>query len=331
MVRGHIPDATDLVLAVLMKLAGLSIEDVSASKTACFVGAFTREYEGMMARDEENVSTYHATGNGMAMLANRISWFYNLQGPSLTLDTACSSSLTGLHLACQSLRNGESSMAILGGVNLFFNPDAMFPLSAMGFLSPDGQCYAFDHRANGYVRGEGFASVILQPLSGAIRDGRTIRAVVRSTGLNQDGHTPGITLPNGKSQEELIRNTYATAQLDMSLTRYFEAHGTGTPAGDPIEAGAIAAAFETSKRDSNNPLFIGAVKSNIGHLEGTSGLAGLIKTICVLETGLIPPNTAFEKPNPRIPAEAWKIKVREQLTRSLNHSNLTIYASSLRR
>ena len=192
---------------------------------------------------------------------------------------------------------------------MFFNPNAMLPLTAMGFLSPDCQCYAFDHRANGYVRGEGFGAVILKPVDAAIRDGDSIRAVIRATGINQDGHTPGITLPSKTAQEALIRATYAAGKVDMSTTRFFEAHGTGTAAGDPIEAGAIAAAF-AGNRGPDDPLYIGAIKASIGHLEGTSGLAGLIKTICVLEKGIIPPNILLEKINPKIPADDWNIKVR---------------------
>lgn len=187
----------------------------------------------------------------------------------------------------------------------------MVPSTAMRFLSPDSKCYSFDHRANGYARGEGLGAVIIKRLSSAIRDGDTIRAVVRGTGVNQDGRTPGITLPSQEAQRSLIRETYAKAGLELGQTRYFEAHGTGTAAGDPLEAGAIAATFaEARTKDDGEPLIVGAIKSNIGHLEGSSGLAGLIKTILVLETGNIPPNIWMEKVNPKIPAKQWKLKVR---------------------
>lgn len=187
----------------------------------------------------------------------------------------------------------------------------MVPSTAMRFLSPDSKCYSFDHRANGYARGEGLGAVIIKRLSSAIRDGDTIRAVVRGTGVNQDGRTPGITLPSQEAQRALIRETYAKAGLELEQTRYFEAHGTGTAAGDPLEAGAIAATFaEARTKDDGEPLIVGAIKSNIGHLEGSSGLAGLIKTILVLETGNIPPNIWMEKINPKIPAKQWKLKVR---------------------
>ncbi|MCJ1405286.1 hypothetical protein MMC11_008513 [Xylographa trunciseda] len=197
--------------------------------------------------------------------------------------------------------------ALVGGCNLFFSPDSMVMLSDLNFLSPDSKCYSFDHRANGYARGEGFGVVVLKPLSDARRDSNTIRAVIRATGSNQDARTPGITQPSSRAQETLIRNTYEAAGLDMATTRFFEAHGTGTKAGDPIEVSAIEAAFrDQTPRDE--PLFIGAVKTNIGHLEGASGIAGLIKTILVLEKGIIPPNIWYERPNPRILLGEWNIK-----------------------
>lgn len=199
--------------------------------------------------------------------------------------------------------------AIVAGCNLIFSPDTIaIPLSNLNFLSPDSRCYSFDHRANGYSRGEGFGVVAIKLLSEALQDSNTIRAVIRATGSNQDGRTPGITQPSKHAQEVLIRETYSAGGLDLTSTRFVEAHGTGTPAGDPIEASAISAAFQ-HQRSQTDPLLIGAVKSNIGHLEGGSGMAGLIKTIQVLERGLIPPNVGFEKPNPAIHAEKWNIKV----------------------
>ena len=198
---------------------------------------------------------------------------------------------------------------IVGGCNLFFNPDTMTPLTNLNFLSPDSRCYSFDHRANGYARGEGFGVVIIKLLSDAIRDDDTIRAVIRATGVNQDGRTTGLTQPSQTAQENLIRATYSAGGLDLKMTRFFEAHGTGTSLGDPCEAGAISAVF-TQERSPDDPLYIGAVKSNIGHLEGTSGIAGLLKAILVLEKGVIPPNIWFERPNPKIPVDAWNIKVR---------------------
>ena len=179
----------------------------------------------------------------------------------------------------------------------------------MNFLSPDSKCFSFDHRANGYSRGEGSAVVVLKLLHQAVKDGDLIRAVIRATGANQDGRTPGISQPNSNAQEELIRHTYDAAGLNSSTTQFFEAHGTGTTVGDYMEATAIGKMFR-GHRDPTVPLRIGAVKSNIGHLEGAAGLAGLIKTVLVLEKGIIPPNIWFEKPNPSIDIHELNIKVR---------------------
>ena len=203
------------------------------------------------------------------------------------------------------------------------NPDTiMMSLSNLSFLSPDDRCWSFDHRANGYSRGEGFGVVIIKLLSEALREGDTIRAVIRATGANQDGRTPGITQPSRKAQEELIRETYTSAGLDPAITRFFEAHGTGTSIGDPTEAGAISGVFK-SHRSPSDPLFVGAVKSNIGHLEGASGIASLIKAVQVLEKGIIPPNIWFERANSNISVDAWNIKVTENETSRLLIPKLT--------
>jgi acyl transferase domain-containing protein len=187
-------------------------------------------------------------------------------------------------------------------------------LSNLQVLSPDSLCYSFDHRANGYSRGEGFAVVVLKKLSEALANNDTVRAVIRATSSNQDGRTPGITQPSRFSQATLIRETYEKAGLDFGTTRFFEAHGTGTQIGDTTEAAAIHSVFGTV-RCPDEPLIIGAVKSNIGHLEGASGLASIIKTVMVLEQGVIPPNINFDKVNPKIPAEEWNITVCSPRTR----------------
>ncbi|KAF4635270.1 hypothetical protein G7Y89_g2822 [Cudoniella acicularis] len=224
---------------------------------------------------------------------------------SANIDTACSSSLVALHLGVQDLLNGDSEM--LQCCNLIFSPDWIHLLSNMKMLSPDNRCHSFDSRANGYSRGEGFGVLVLKRLSSAIRDGDTIRGIIRASGSNQDGFTPGIMQPSRTSQEDLIRETYSKAGLDMESTRFIEAHGTGTAIGDPLEAVAIGLAFRKA-RTTADPLYIGAVKSNIGHLEGASGIAGVIKTILVLEKGIIPPNTNFDLVNPQIDAEYLRIK-----------------------
>ncbi|KAI9744654.1 MAG: hypothetical protein M1818_002183 [Claussenomyces sp. TS43310] len=286
--------------------AGIPMSKITGSQTSVFVGAFMSDFLSLVDMDNEMLLKYKPVGTSNSILSNRVSWFYDLQGGSLTLDTACSSSLVAFHLACQSLRNKESEMSIISGVSVVNYPTNMYSMSNIGFLSPDGKSYSFDHRANGYSRGEGVGTIIIKPLSAAIRDGDTVRAVVRATGINQDGRTPGITLPSKDAQERLIRETYAQAGLDVADTAFVEAHGTGTAVGDPIEAGAIANAFKSKDRES--PLYIGAVKSHIGHLEGASGVASLMKSVLILESATIPPNINFERVNPKIPMDKWNIK-----------------------
>ncbi|KAJ5788006.1 hypothetical protein N7457_002996 [Penicillium paradoxum] len=291
---------------------GMRMEDVLGSSIACYMASFTRDYATLRGHDAEDIPMYEGTGNGSAMISNRISWFFDLKGPSLSLDTACSSSLVALHLACQSIRTGESKCAMVGGTNLILMPEMQTAMTSLHFLSPDSKSQSFDHKANGYSRGEGAAVVVIKPLADAIKDGNTIRAVIRATGVNQDGKTPGITLPSAQAQEDLIRSTYAAAGLPFDQTGYFEAHGTGTPSGDPLECAAIGATIGAS-RPKDSPLLVGSIKTNIGHMEGASGLAGLIKAVFALERGLIPPNLWFEKANPRIPLAKWGLDVPTRL------------------
>lgn len=198
--------------------------------------------------------------------------------------------------------------SLVGGCNLILTPDSSISLGNIGCLSPDGISYSFDHRANGYSRGEGIGVVVLKPLDKALADGDMIRAVIRATGANQDGRTVDIAQPSQSAQTTLIRDTYTSAGLSMGPTRYIEAHGTGTPVGDPIEIGSIQSAFKAS-RSEEDPLFVGAVKSNIGHLEAASGIAGLIKAVLTLEKGIIPGNIWFERANPRMNMKNSFIKV----------------------
>ncbi|KAI0901837.1 putative polyketide synthase [Annulohypoxylon nitens] len=295
--------------------AGVPMEDLSGSNTGCYVGCFSRDYNEMLTHDPETSPVYVSTGNGAAILSNRVSYFFDLKGPSLTVDTACSSSLVALHLACQSLRSGESKAAIVGGTNLIFNPDVMIAMSNVHFLGADAKCHTYDASANGYSRGEGIAAIYIKPLEDAIRDNDTIRAVIRGTACNQDGRTAGIMLPSREAQESLIRSAYKSAKCDPAAVGYFEAHGTGTPAGDPLEAGAIGSTLGQHRGlGDGNRLYVGSVKTNIGHLEGASGLAGIIKTVLALEKGLIPPNLYFEKGNEAIDFEGWHIRVPTELT-----------------
>lgn len=199
--------------------------------TAVYTGVMTNDYELITAGDPLQLPQNAAAGTSRAMLSNRISWFFDLRGPSFTLDTACSSSLYALHLACQSLRLGESTQALVTGVNMILSPSFVSQLSSMHMLSPDGKSHSFDARANGYARGEALGAVVVKTLRQALADGDTIRAVIRGSGANQDGKTTGITMPSGEAQEALIRSTYAAAGLDVKDTEYFEAHGTGTSLG----------------------------------------------------------------------------------------------------
>ncbi|EKV11465.1 Polyketide synthase, putative [Penicillium digitatum PHI26] len=293
--------------------AGIPLTKIMGTKTSCFVGSFSADYTDLLLRDPECVPMYQCTNSGQsrAMTANRLSYFFDLKGPSVTVDTACSGSLVALHLACQSLQTGESSTAIAAGVNLILSHEFMSTMSMMKFLSPDGRCHAFDEKANGYARGEAAGCLILKPLAKALHDHDKIRAVIRATGSNQDGRTAGITLPNGAAQEKLIRSVYARADLDPSETDFVEAHGTGTQAGDPVETGAIARVFGAG-RSPDNPVRIGSIKTNVGHLEGASGVAGVIKAVLMLENRTFLPNRNFEKINPRILLNDWKLKVQLQ-------------------
>ncbi|KAI5219448.1 putative polyketide synthase [Aureobasidium subglaciale] len=275
-------------------------------------GAFFRDYHDALMRDVETMPRFFMTGNGAAMAANRISHFFDFRGPSITVDTGCSTALAALHLGCQSLRTGDAEVSIIAGANLMLNPDMFISMSSLGFLSPDGKSYAFDSRANGYGRGEGVATVILKPLADAIRDGDPIRAVIRETALNQDGRTPTITSPSQEAQQALIRECYQAAGLDPAETAYVEAHGTGTQTGDPIEAAAIGIEFGKG-RPSEKPLVIGSVKTNLGHCEASSGLAALIKVVMALENEQIPPSINFEKPNPKLKLDEWKLKIAREL------------------
>ncbi|KAF2792074.1 hypothetical protein K505DRAFT_376303 [Melanomma pulvis-pyrius CBS 109.77] len=292
--------------------AGMSIDNVNGSNTSVYAASFTMDYEAMVRKDLEMPNAYPATGTANSLLSNRISWFYNLKGPSVTVNTACSGGLVALHLACESIRSGEATMGLVCGSNLILMPESSTSLSNSDVLSPDGKCYAFDERANGYSRGEGIACLVIKPLQLAMSHGDPIRAIIRGTGINSNGRTPAITRPSYTSQVELMRNIYRRFQLDPSLTRYIEAHGTGTAIGDAVEAEAIATMFNSSMRNGK-PLFVGAVKSNIGHLEASAGLAGLIKAIMVLEHGLIPPNIWFEKASKAIKND-WNLSFPTELT-----------------
>ncbi|KAL3429943.1 hypothetical protein BDV09DRAFT_200122 [Aspergillus tetrazonus] len=295
-----------------LESAGISIEKIAGTQTSVFAGASFRDYHDSLMRDPDNLPRFFLTGNGAAMISNRISHFYDLRGPSMTVDTGCSTALTALHLACQSLRAGESTTSIVAGSNIMLNPDMFETLASVGFLSSAGKSYAFDDRASGYGRGEGIATVILKPLADALRDGDPIRSVIRETALNQDGRTPTLTSPSEQAQEELILSCYRNAGLDPTETTYVEAHGTGTRVGDPIEISALSRALNRD-RPANEPLFVGSVKSNIGHAETASGLASIIKVTMAFEKESVPPNANYQNPNPGIDLESLNVEIPSSL------------------
>ncbi|KAK8104542.1 ketoacyl-synt-domain-containing protein [Apiospora kogelbergensis] len=286
-----------------IETAGYSLQSLRGSSTSVFVGMMNSDYMHQLYRDLDSLPQYAATGMTMSMMANRISYFFDWHGPSVAIDTACSSSMVGLHQAVQALRNGESKVAIAAGTNIILGPEVFVAESKLHMLSPNGRSYMWDARADGYTRGEGAASVVLKTLSQAIADGDSIECIIRETGINQDGRTPGITMPSAEAQASLIRSTYARCGLDLDKPRdrphFFEAHGTGTPAGDPIEAEAIYRAF-FPEGSSHESLAVGSIKSVVGHLEGTAGLAGLTKASLAIQQGVIPPNLHFQQLNKRI-------------------------------
>ncbi|KJZ76225.1 hypothetical protein HIM_04307 [Hirsutella minnesotensis 3608] len=235
--------------------AGIRMQDIAGSNTSVFTGCFTDDYKTLYQKDIDDGAPYAATGIMTTLNANRVSWFFNTLGTSVNVDTACSSSLVALDLACQNLRSGDSDLSMVSGSNLILTPDLFVALSDMNMISKDSRCWSFDERANGYARGEGVAVLILKRMVDAVRDGDTIRAVIVSTGSNHDGHTPGITQPSQKAQEMLIRQCYSKNGLDTRRTAFFEAHGTGTPVGDPIEANAIGNVFREG-RDADDPIYV---------------------------------------------------------------------------
>ncbi|OOQ90641.1 putative hybrid NRPS/PKS enzyme [Penicillium brasilianum] len=287
-----------------LESAGLAVNKLHGSDTAVYVGVMGGDYADMLNRDPDAFPMYFATGTARSILSNRVSYFFDWHGPSMTIDTACSSSLVALHLAVRQLRSGESKVAVVAGANLILGPEPYIAESKLKMLSPTGRSQMWDEAANGYARGDGFASVVLKTLSAAIADGDQIECIIRETGINQDGRTKGITMPSPIAQEELIRQTYSRANLDINQPsdrpQYFEAHGTGTPAGDPIEAEAIHRAFFGDRRREHETLFVGSVKTVIGHTEGTAGLAAVLKASLAVQHGIIPPNLLFQSLNPAI-------------------------------
>ncbi|KAI1372084.1 hypothetical protein F4677DRAFT_433407 [Hypoxylon crocopeplum] len=311
-----------------LEAGGQTIDELRGSDTAVYAGQMVNDYELLMFRDHENLGVYHATGTSRTMLSNRVSYFFDWHGPSMTIDTACSSSLVALHHAVQQLRSGHSRVVVVAGSNLIYDPGTFIAESKLQMLSPEGRSRMWDVGANGYARGEGVAAVVLKTRQAAEADGDHIECIIRETALNQDGKTPGQTMPSASAQAQLIRDCYSRAGLDLTnpehRPQYFEAHGTGTPAGDPIEAEAISSAFfPNSIREgeddddppySPNPLLVGSIKTIVGHTEGTAGIAGILKASLALQNAVISPNLLFNSLNPRIRPFYHNLRVPTSLT-----------------
>ena len=288
--------------------AGLRPDGLAGSPTGTFIGISTNDYGLMQWGDLDSIDGYAATGNALSIAANRLSYVLDLRGPSLAIDTACSSSLVAVHAACQSLRAGETSLALAGGANVMLSPGLAINFAKAGVTAPDGRCKAFDASANGYVRGEGAAVVVLKLLSHAVRDHDRVYAVIRGSAVNQDGRTNGLMAPSPEAQERVLRAAQKAAGVDPGSIQYVEAHGTGTFLGDPIEAQALGTVLSEG-REPDRVCVIGSVKSNIGHLEAAAGVAGLVKTALAIQHAVIPPSLHFHRPNPHIPFVDLRLRV----------------------
>ncbi len=293
--------------------AAIAPASLRGSQTGVFVGIGNSDYWRMVYRDQERIDAYSALGNSYSVAAGRLSYFLGTHGPSMAIDTACSASLVAVHLACQSLRSRECSLALAGGVNLILSPEAHINFSKSRMLARDGRCKTFDATADGYVRGEGCGVVVLKPLSAALTEGNRILAVIRGSAVNQDGRSGGLTAPNGPAQEAVIRQALALAGIAPGEISYLEAHGTGTSLGDPIEVRAACAAL-CKGRTPDSLLSVGSIKTNIGHLEAAAGVAGLLKVIVALRRKEIPPHLHLTKKNPFIDWDHEAIAVPTELT-----------------
>ncbi len=293
--------------------ARIAPSTLRGSNTGVFVGISSTDAAGDRFDDPASGNAYFMTGCTLSIAANRISYVFDLHGPSMAIDTACSSSLVALHQACQTLWAGTSSMVVCGGVNVLLSPFPYVGFSQASMLSPDGRCKAFDASGHGYVRSEGGAVVLLKPLSQAERDGDPVRAVIIDAASNCDGRTAGISLPNTLTQQALLRGVYERSGVDPAAISYIEMHGTGTAVGDPAEAIAVGEVIGR-RRAASSPLLIGSVKTNIGHLESGSGMAGLAKAILCVENRRVPPSLHFDTPNPNIPFDELNLRVVTEAT-----------------
>ena len=292
--------------------AGIAPDRLRGSRTGVFMGIFTNDYRDLIARVGEDVmDLYAATGNSGSTAIGRVAFALGLEGPAMAVDTACSSSLVAVHQAVAGLQRGEADLALAGGVNAILSSLPTEAFTKAGMLASDGRCKTFDAAADGYVRGEGCGVVVLKRLSAAVADGDRIWGVLRGTAVNQDGASAGLTVPNGPAQERVIEEALARAGVQPAEVDYLEAHGTGTELGDPIEVQAAAAIYGQS-REPRHPLLIGSVKTNIGHLEGAAGVAGLIKVVLSMTQGVIPRHLHFGEANPRVDWDRLPVQVTTQ-------------------
>ncbi|MGI5282727.1 type I polyketide synthase [Nonomuraea polychroma] len=306
---------------IMLELVWEALEDarivpatLHGSQTGVFAGSLRDDYTSLIYQHGSAAITPETmTGTSRGVIANRVSYHLGLRGPSVTVDAAQASSLVAVHLAAESIRSGESATAIAAGVNLNLLAESAIAEERFGGLSPDGECYTFDGRANGFVRGEGGAAVVLKPLQRALADGDRVYGVIRGSAVNNDGATPGLTVPSAEAQERVLRQAYERARLSPEAVQYVELHGTGTPVGDPIEAAALGAALGSARRP-DAPLLVGSVKTNVGHLEGAAGIIGLLKVLLSLHHKELPPSRNFAAPNPRIPLAALNLSVHRELT-----------------
>ncbi|KAM0804375.1 reducing type I polyketide synthase 10 [Usnea florida] len=291
--------------------SGLSLEKLSGSNTGCYVANFTSDFQILQAKDPDTFHRYSATGMGLTILANRVSYVFDLRGPSMVLDTACSSSLYSLHTACSALISRECDGAFVAGANLIQSPEVHIAAVKTGVLSGTSECHTFDESADGYGRAEGVGAIFLKRLSDATRDGDPIRSVIRGTAANSNGKTNGINLPSAYGQEAVIRKAYRRAGLGLDRTDYIEAHGTGTPVGDPIEVEALSRVFH---HRSGRKTLVGSIKPNIGHSEAVSGISSVIKVTMSLEHRLIPPTIGIKRVNPELKLDERGIEIATELT-----------------
>ena len=301
--------------------AGYTTNQLSGSETGVYVGISSCDYEDIQKRGRYDADMHTSTGQALSIASNRVSYCFDLRGPSLSVDTACSSALVALDLACRAIWRGEIPQALVGGVNAILQADVSVAFSKAGMLSPTGRCRAFDAAADGFVRAEGAGMVMLKPLSQALADGDRIYAAIRATQTNQDGRTGGLTVPSAEQQAAMLEAAYRMAEVSPDRLGFMEAHGTGTAGGDPIELSAIGRVLG-SKRAKSDPLVVGSVKSNLGHLEPASGIAGLIKLALSLHHGTTPPNVHFSKPNPRIPFDEYRLRVPTASEEMKSHDGL---------